>query len=83
MQEKIWSCTFSDDALVNPNGCPEDANIESEPEAIGFKVKRAVLFPQEVEKGLWPDDYSLSDHACLTVAFSPAKMQCSGFQNHG
>ncbi|MCI93468.1 putative calcium-binding protein, partial [Trifolium medium] len=22
-----------------------------------------MLFPREMEKGLWPEDYSLSDHA--------------------
>ncbi|XP_024987753.1 uncharacterized calcium-binding protein At1g02270-like isoform X3 [Cynara cardunculus var. scolymus] len=41
---------------------------------IGYNVKNAVLYPSEAEKGTWPDDYSLSDHARLTVAFSPVKM---------
>lgn len=45
--------------------------------AIGFDVKNAVLFPPEVEKGLWPENYSLSDHAPLTVVFSPRRMPCS------
>ncbi|KAI3748980.1 hypothetical protein L6452_12462 [Arctium lappa] len=44
---------------------------------IGYNVKNAVLYPSEAEKGTWPDDYSLSDHARLTVAFSPVKMPCS------
>ncbi|XP_043694590.1 uncharacterized calcium-binding protein At1g02270-like isoform X2 [Telopea speciosissima] len=43
---------------------------------LGFKIKNAVLFPPEVEKGLWPENYSLSDHAHLTVEFSPVTMQC-------
>ncbi|XP_042519711.1 uncharacterized calcium-binding protein At1g02270-like isoform X2 [Macadamia integrifolia] len=43
---------------------------------IGFKIKNAVLFPPEVEKGLWPENYSLSDHAHLTVEFSPVTIQC-------
>ncbi|KAF2618790.1 hypothetical protein F2Q68_00042870, partial [Brassica cretica] len=48
---------------------------KKEEEAVGLKVKKAVLFPQETEKGLWPeDDYSLSDHACLTVQFSLVKI---------
>lgn len=53
----------------------EEGVMESkkEEEAVGFKVERAVLFPQETEKGLWPEDYSLSDHACLTVQFSSVK----------
>ncbi|CAL8128232.1 unnamed protein product [Prunus armeniaca] len=44
---------------------------------LGFSVKNAVLFPPEVEKGTWPEDYSLSDHARLTVVFSPIRMPCS------
>ncbi|KAF2588444.1 hypothetical protein F2Q70_00042190 [Brassica cretica] len=40
---------------------------KKEEEAVGLRVKKAVLFPQETEKGLWPKDYSLSDHTCLTV----------------
>ncbi|XP_031380111.1 uncharacterized calcium-binding protein At1g02270 isoform X2 [Punica granatum] len=46
-------------------------------QTIGFSVKNAVLFPPEVEKGRWPEDYSLSDHARLTVVFSPIRMPCS------
>ncbi|KAG1362429.1 putative calcium-binding protein [Cocos nucifera] len=42
-------------------------------QAFGFNVKNAVLFPPEVEKGMWPEDYSLSDHAPLTVVFSPER----------
>ncbi|KAJ4970916.1 hypothetical protein NE237_004015 [Protea cynaroides] len=42
---------------------------------IGFKIKNAVLFPPEVKEGLWPENYSLSDHAHLTVEFSPVTMQ--------
>lgn len=43
----------------------------------GFVVKNAALFPPEMEKGMWPEDYSLSDHAPLTVVFSPVRMLCS------
>ncbi|KAF2315124.1 hypothetical protein GH714_038199 [Hevea brasiliensis] len=53
---------------------------ETEPgveEAIGFTVKDAALFPREAEKGMWPENYSLSDHARLTVVFSPERMLCS------
>ncbi|XP_054782991.1 uncharacterized calcium-binding protein At1g02270-like isoform X2 [Prosopis cineraria] len=80
--KKIWNSTWSDNMLEShSNGCLEDGNTESDDKAMGFKVKKAVLFPHEVEKGLWPDDYSLSDHACLTVDFSPARMHCSRLQN--
>lgn len=46
-------------------------------DAFGFDVKDAVLFPPEVEKGMWPENYSLSDHAPLTVVFSPVLMPCT------
>ncbi|KAI9093972.1 hypothetical protein K1719_026970 [Acacia pycnantha] len=80
--KKIWHCTCSDIMLENlNNGSLEDGDTESNEEAIGFKVKNAVLFPREVEKGLWPEDYSLSDHACLTVNLLPTRMRCSRLQN--
>lgn len=74
--------------MVNQSGnCKESVMVsrkeegedkeEEEEEAIGLKVKKAVLFPEEAEKGLWPESYSLSDHACLTVHFFPVKMLCS------
>ncbi|XP_028795803.1 uncharacterized calcium-binding protein At1g02270 isoform X2 [Neltuma alba] len=75
--KRIWNRTWSDSMLEHL----EDDDRESNEEAVGFKVKNAVLFPHEVEKGLWPDDYSLSDHACLTVDFSPTRMRCSGLQS--
>ncbi|XP_058213068.1 uncharacterized calcium-binding protein At1g02270-like isoform X1 [Rhododendron vialii] len=40
---------------------------------IRFNVSKAMLFPSEVERGIWPGDYSLSDHAQLTVVFSPVQ----------
>lgn len=49
---------------------------DSQEQAVGFSVKNAVLFPPEVEKGRWPENYSLSDHARLTVVFSPIRMPC-------
>ncbi|KAJ4979578.1 hypothetical protein NE237_010358 [Protea cynaroides] len=50
--------------------------IVSTATTIGFKIKNAVLFPPEVEKGQWPENYVLSDHAHLTVEFSPITIQC-------
>lgn len=69
--------------MVNKPGNCKESVMESkkeegeEEEAIGLKVNKAVLFPQEAEKGLWPENYNISDHACLTVQFSPVKMLCS------
>ncbi|KAG9155760.1 hypothetical protein Leryth_004030 [Lithospermum erythrorhizon] len=75
-QQRIWNPTWSERT--------EEANSEvvggvcyGTEQTIGFGVKNAVLFPTEVEKGMWPEDYSLSDHARLTVVFSPVRMPCS------
>lgn len=35
-----------------------------------FNIKDAFLFPPEVEAGVWPAEYTLSDHAALTVTFT-------------
>lgn len=51
-----------------------DDDVYGTEQTTGFSIKNAVLFPTEVEKGLWPEDYSLSDHARLTVVFSPVRM---------
>ncbi|KAJ4895157.1 putative calcium-binding protein [Raphanus sativus] len=70
--KKIWNMRMVDQS----EKCKEsvmESKKEEEEEAVGLKVERAVLFPQETEKGLWPEDYSLSDHACLTVQFSSVK----------
>ncbi|BAT81574.1 uncharacterized calcium-binding protein At1g02270-like isoform X2 [Vigna umbellata] len=70
---QIWNPTGSDQR-DDKNGQHDDEADGSE--TIGFNVKNAVLFPPEVEKGRWPEDYSLSDHATLTVVFSPIRMLC-------
>ncbi|KAK6936257.1 Endonuclease/exonuclease/phosphatase [Dillenia turbinata] len=49
----------------------EDSGQEKLTATIGFQVKKALLFPPEVEQGMWPDHYNLSDHAHLTVEFLP------------
>lgn len=76
-QQRIWR---------NPTRCEQTEEEEEEEDeddddivngtkvTIGYNVKNAVLYPSEAEKGMWPDDYSLSDHARLTVAFSPIRM---------
>lgn len=48
-------------------------NEENTATAIRFKVTKATLFPAEVERGMWPEDYFLSDHAQLTVVLSPVQ----------
>lgn len=68
--------------VEQPEQNPEESNLVNLGKGIeglvfGFNVKDAVLFPPEVEKGMWPENYSLSDHAPLTVVFSPVKMPCS------
>lgn len=69
--QKTWNMRTVDQSKK----CKERVmESKKEEEAVGLKVKKAVLFPQETEKGLWPEDYSLSDHACLTVQFSLVKI---------
>ncbi|XP_019195115.1 PREDICTED: uncharacterized calcium-binding protein At1g02270 [Ipomoea nil] len=71
-KQRIWNPTWSEQR--------DDQWDDSEnaiDEAIGFSIQDAVLFPKEVEKGKWPEEYSLSDHAKLTVVFSPVRMRCS------
>ncbi|XP_024045625.1 uncharacterized calcium-binding protein At1g02270 isoform X2 [Citrus clementina] len=76
-QQRIWKTTWSDQRN-DLNDEDEDGFVKSSLEqTIGFSVKNAVLFPPEVEKGRWPENYSLSDHARLTVVFSPIRMPCS------
>lgn len=69
----MWSDRdrLEEDYNGNSDGSKQSAE---EGAALGFKVKNAALFPGEVEKGMWPEHYSLSDHAPLTVVFSPVKM---------
>ncbi|KAH7664484.1 DNase I-like protein [Dioscorea alata] len=76
--QRIWSPVDTE----QPEQNPEESNQVNlgkgiEGPVFGFNVKDAVLFPPEVEKGMWPENYSLSDHAPLTVVFSPVKMPCS------
>ncbi|KAE9605781.1 putative endonuclease/exonuclease/phosphatase, EF-hand domain pair [Lupinus albus] len=80
-KQKIWNSTCPEHVLENLIGSMEDSNTDQEQETIGFKVNNAMLFPHEVEKGLWPEDYSLSDHARLSAVFSAARMRCSVSQN--
>ncbi|KAK9145898.1 hypothetical protein Sjap_005801 [Stephania japonica] len=54
----------------------QDERKVTEDQGFGFNVKNADLFPREVEKGTWPENYSLSDHARLTVVFSPVRLPC-------
>ncbi|XP_071725238.1 uncharacterized calcium-binding protein At1g02270-like [Rutidosis leptorrhynchoides] len=81
-QQQIWNPLSSSERRDEYNGIKDDddddvKNAVPAQQTIGFSVKNAVLFPQEVEKGRWPEHYSLSDHARLTVVFSPIRMPCS------
>ncbi|XP_062205748.1 uncharacterized calcium-binding protein At1g02270-like [Phragmites australis] len=79
-QRCIWSpkcCSQEEDDTETDITDGSLDTFEANDEAFGFTVKEAVLFPSEVEKGMWPENYSLSDHAPLTVVFSPVRMPCS------
>ncbi|XAR52119.1 hypothetical protein NMG60_11020028 [Bertholletia excelsa] len=75
-QQQIWNPHCSEQRDEMCEEVWEDLVHDTE-EIIGFSVKNGVLFPPEAEKGMWPEDYSLSDHARLTVVFSPVTMPCS------
>ncbi|GMY07674.1 uncharacterized calcium-binding protein At1g02270 isoform X1 [Fagus crenata] len=76
-QQRIWNPAGSEQRDEISNEVRDDGSKEIQEQTIGFSIKNAVLFPPEVEKGRWPEDYSLSDHARLTVVFSPIRMPCS------
>lgn len=75
-QQRIWNPAGSDQRDENNNEVRDGDRKGIQEQTIGFSIKNAVLFPPEVEKGRWPEDYSLSDHARLTVVFSPIRMPC-------
>lgn len=77
LQQRIWNPTGTEQGDEHGNEVQDNGSKDSKHQTIGFSIKNAVLFPPEVEKGRWPDDYSLSDHARLTVVFSPIRMPCS------
>ncbi|KAL5710491.1 poly(A)-specific ribonuclease [Ranunculus cassubicifolius] len=61
----------NEDTDIQRETWPDKSRIST---TLGFDVKNAVLFPPEVEQGNWPESYSLSDHAHLTVAFAPTML---------
>ncbi|CAA7403732.1 unnamed protein product [Spirodela intermedia] len=73
-QQRIWN---QDCAEPTEEAAGEGSGGGAESLSIGFDVKNAALFPPEAEKGMWPENYSLSDHAPLTVVFSPVRVPCS------
>lgn len=74
-QQRIWNPMWNNN-IENPIYDQED-NVNDTHVTLGLGVKNAELFPNETENALWPEDYSLSDHASLTVVFSPTRMTCS------
>ncbi|XP_068635046.1 uncharacterized calcium-binding protein At1g02270-like isoform X2 [Aristolochia californica] len=69
-QRRIWDPRWSEQLEVTGEDGRKD-------DTIALDVKNAGLFPPEVETGMWPENYSLSDHARLTVEFSLVRMPCS------
>ncbi|PKA46572.1 putative calcium-binding protein [Apostasia shenzhenica] len=77
-EQRIWNPTRLEKPQQLSKEESESSNGEGgESPAFGFDVKNAALFPPEVEKGMWPENYSLSDHAPLTVVFSPVSIPCT------
>ncbi|KAI3508073.1 hypothetical protein L1887_23073 [Cichorium endivia] len=71
-QERIWNPMWS--YHIENTIKDQDETMNGPQLTLGLGVKNAALFPTETENGLWPEDYSLSDHARLTVVFSPIRM---------
>ncbi|CAI5484032.1 unnamed protein product [Closterium sp. Yama58-4] len=46
----------------------EGRNVQHQ-SALNLDVLQASLFPRAMEEGVWPEDYTISDHAVLTVRF--------------
>jgi len=51
---------------------PEES--EGEGALGGLAVAEASLYPPETQAGVWPTDYTLSDHAVLTAVFTTIGM---------
>ncbi|KAF5464612.1 hypothetical protein F2P56_014680 [Juglans regia] len=79
-KQKIWNPTWSEEPEEHLETDIKNPKQGTDEKAFGFKVKNAVFFPREVEQGMWPENYSLSDHASLTVVLSPACLPCSRVQ---
>ncbi|KAL4622018.1 hypothetical protein ACB092_06G267000 [Castanea dentata] len=75
-KQKIWNPKWSEPSEEYLETMIEKPKQGTNEEAIGFRVKNALLFPREAEKAMWPENYSLSDHASLNVVFSPLSLQC-------
>ncbi|KAK7859729.1 putative calcium-binding protein, partial [Quercus suber] len=58
-KQKIWNPTWPEQTEEYYETTIEDPKQGTNEKNIGFRVKNAVLFPWEVEKGLWPENYSL------------------------
>ncbi|XP_052205779.1 uncharacterized calcium-binding protein At1g02270-like isoform X2 [Diospyros lotus] len=65
---------LEEDNEENGVGTEELLSTHSTETTIGFTVNKAMFLPQEVENGMWPENYSLSDHAQLTVEFSVVQL---------
>ncbi|XP_051142690.1 uncharacterized calcium-binding protein At1g02270-like isoform X1 [Andrographis paniculata] len=74
-KKRIWNASLAPASC--DEFCSDNDNGSTEQRIIGFRVKNAALFPEEVEKGTWPENYSLSDHARLTVTFDAVALPCS------
>ncbi|XP_059627772.1 uncharacterized calcium-binding protein At1g02270-like isoform X2 [Cornus florida] len=68
---------IKEDSEENETRIKQMLNKPTSATSIGFNVSKAALFPPEVESGMWPDYYFLSDHALLTVEFSPLQLHNS------
>lgn len=80
--QRIWNSTYMEQQQYSEDIMKDlslDVPNSSQPKELTmeFVVKTAKLFPPEAAQGTWPENYSLSDHAPLTVVFSPRRLASS------
>ncbi|KAI7991083.1 putative calcium-binding protein [Camellia lanceoleosa] len=78
---RVWNrCSFvqeNEESGENRERTKKMLDAVTTATTIHFNVSKAIFYPPEVERGMWPENYSLSDHAQLTVVFSPVQLPCS------
>ncbi|KAK9727037.1 hypothetical protein RND81_05G254100 [Saponaria officinalis] len=71
-----WSLCSSQNEEQNKKRVADMEGARESRATIEFVVKKAMLFPEEVENGTWPESYLLSDHAHLSVEFDINEVHC-------
>jgi len=65
----MWNMTVMVQSENCKEGTMESKKEEDKEEAVGLKVKKAVLFPQEAQKGMWPENTIFHFEITILVIF--------------